>query len=447
MALKNFFEKISCAADKFFVFVFKKNSALINFFKRKISSAKKINFRRKFFVVCFSFSKKIGSVKLQKKFASKIYALSQPKKNVLVRYIAKELFLYFIVCFAFFFVIFFVNQILLLAETILKKKVELNLVLRLIVYCLPGIISQSSPFATLVGFLMCLGRIVSDNELLIFRASGQRYSLILKSVLMMGFLISIFSFVMNDYFLPVGTLKYNRLFKQIIASNPAIELESKSIKRMNNSTLVIGSVEKNNVSDLVIFDSSAEGENRIIVAENSVVKKSDAPGVLMQLDMENPVMLVIKKIGGKDFDSVFSEKLRLFVFEDSFISSGGGTAPREMTSWDLRKQIQKMQSDEKVTAKRLNAFKLEYNKKFSVPFGSIFFAMLAFPLALIFGKKDGQTLGLIFGIIISVLYWAATIIGQIFGLRGGYNGFWMMWTPNFVIGFLGIVLYLRLRTK
>jgi lipopolysaccharide export system permease protein len=156
---------------------------------------------------------------------------------------------------------------------------------------------------------------------------------------------------------------------------------------------------------------------------------------------------VIKKIGGKDFDSVFSEKLRLFVFEDSFISSGGGTAPREMTSWDLRKQIQKMQSDEKVTAKRLNAFKLEYNKKFSVPFGSIFFAMLAFPLALIFGKKDGQTLGLIFGIIISVLYWAATIIGQIFGLRGGYNGFWMMWTPNFVIGFLGIVLYLRLRTK
>ena len=74
-------------------------------------------------------------------------------------------------------------------------------------------------------------------------------------------------------------------------------------------------------------------------------------------------------------------------------------------------------------------------------------AVVAFPLSLIFGREDGQTLGLIFGIILSVLYWAATILGQMFGIRGGYNGFWMMWTPNFVLGLLGILLYLRLKKK
>lgn len=118
-----------------------------------------------------------------------------------------------------------------------------------------------------------------------------------------------------------------------------------------------------------------------------------------------------------------------------------------MTSYDLVKTIKEMEGQEGVTKKKMNRYKLEFNKKFSVPFGSIFFALLAFPLALVFGKKDGQTLGLIFGIIISVLYWAATIIGQMFGLRGGYSGFWMMWTPNFVIGLFGIHLYLRLRKK
>ena len=41
----------------------------------------------------------------------------------------------------------------------------------------------------------------------------------------------------------------------------------------------------------------------------------------------------------------------------------------------------------------------------------------------------------------------ATIIGQMFGIRGGYNGFWMMWTPNLVLGLLGIILYLRLKRK
>ncbi|WP_297645377.1 LptF/LptG family permease [uncultured Treponema sp.] len=380
-------------------------------------------------------------------FAKKIFKLNFVKSNILVRYIAKELLLYFLICFVFFFVVFFVNQILLLAETILKKRVPVNSVLKLILYCLPNVISQSAPFATLVGFLMCLGRLVTDNEILIFRASGQRYSLILKSVLVMGLLISVFSFIMNDYFLPIGTLKYNRLFKQIIVSNPAIELESKSIKRMNDSTLVIGNVNKNNVSDIVLFDSEKNGVQRIIMAENSDVKKSSAPGVIMQLDMNSPVVLSLDKSEVKNYESISAEKLRLNIFEDSIISSSNGTSPREMTSWDLIKRIKKMKQENSSTKKRLNTFILECNKKFSVPFGSFFFALLAFPLALIFGKKDGQTLGLIFGIILSVLYWSATIIGQMFGIRGGYNGFWMMWTPNFVIGILGIILYIRLKKK
>jgi lipopolysaccharide export LptBFGC system permease protein LptF len=45
------------------------------------------------------------------------------------------------------------------------------------------------------------------------------------------------------------------------------------------------------------------------------------------------------------------------------------------------------------------------------------------------------------------MYWAANILGQMFGLRSGYNGFWMMWGPNFFIGIVGFILYLRLRRK
>ncbi len=447
MLAKKVFEFVYNKIDSTIVFARKQIAFCFLFFKRKFKKLKRFELQRKIYTVGFSIGRKTNCVRMQVFFAKKIFKLNFVKSNILVRYIAKELLLYFLICFVFFFVVFFVNQILLLAETILKKRVPVNSVLKLILYCLPNVISQSAPFATLVGFLMCLGRLVTDNEILIFRASGQRYSLILKSVLAMGFLISVFSFIMNDYFLPIGTLKYNRLFKQIIVSNPAIELESKSIKRMNDSTLVIGNVNKNNVSDIVLFDSEKNGVQRIIMAENSDVKKSSAPGVIMQLDMNSPVVLSLDKSEVKNYESISAEKLRLNIFEDSIISSSNGTSPREMTSWDLIKRIKKMKQENSSTKKRLNTFILECNKKFSVPFGSFFFALLAFPLALIFGKKDGQTLGLIFGIILSVLYWSATIIGQMFGIRGGYNGFWMMWTPNFVIGILGIILYIRLKKK
>lgn len=395
----------------------------------------------------FVLSGRFHNLKLRKFFGLRLARLKDIKSNVLVKYIAKELFLYFLVCFAFFFVVFFVNQILLLAETILKKRVPVLSVIKLIGYCLPAIIAQSAPFATLVGFLMCLGRLVSDNEVIILRASGQRYSVILKPVIIMGMLISVFSFVMNDYFLPLGTLNYNRMFKQIIVSNPAVELESQSVKRMNNATLVIGDVSKYNVSDLVLFDAADGGKQRLIVSKNTDVKKAVSPGVLMQLNMDDAFVLMLDKKNRKNFDILTSDGMTLNVFEDSIISSSGGTSPREMTSWDLYKKIKNMKKLNNSTKKQLNSYNLEYNKKFSIPFGSIFFALLAFPLALVFGRKDGQTLGLIFGIIISVLYWAATILGQMFGLRSGWNGFWMMWGPNFFIGLIGILLYLRLRKK
>lgn len=404
------------------------------------------SFYRTYLVFCLNHFRKANNQEKTALYEEKLADYDYIKQDVLTKYFAKELFIYFFICFLFFFVVFFVNQILLLAETILRMRVPVASVLRLIVYCLPGVVAQSSPYATLVGFLMCLGRMVTDNEILILRASGQRYAVILKPVIFIGLLISVFSFVMNDYFLPLGTLNYNKMRRHIVASNPAVELESNSIKKMNNSVFVIGDVNGTSVSDLVLFDSSSDSQ-RLIIAGESNVKKSSDKGVIMSMDLNDTLVYLLDNKHPKSYDVIDAESMHLNIFEDTIIESNSSIAPQEMTSYDLVKKIKDMQAKEDVSHKKMNRYKLEFNKKFSMPFGSIFFALLAFPLALVFGKKDGQTLGLIFGIIISVLYWAATILGQTFGLRGGYNGFWMMWTPNFAIGIFGIHLYLRLRRK
>ena len=384
---------------------------------------------------------------LEQFFTQRLEALEEVKEHVLTKYIMKELLLYFLVAFLFFFMIFFVNQILLLAETILKKRVPVFAVIRLIWYNLPAIIAQSAPFATLVGFLMCLGRMVTDNEVLILRASGQRYFMILKPVLIMGLAISVVSFFVNDYLLPVGTIQYNKLYRQVIVSNPAVELEPHSIKRMNDATIIIGDVDKKHVSDLVFFDTDSNGSQRLIAAQGSDILKSVSPGVLMQLKMNDATVIMFTKNNRNNYDVMKSDLMELNVFESSIISNVGGVSPREMTSYDLLKKIMQMAKQKDIKKNQMNTYKLEYNKKFSIPFGAFFFALLALPLSLIFGKKDGQTLGLIFGLIISLLYWAATIIGQMFGLRSGYNGFLMMWLPNLVIGAIGILVYIKLVRK
>lgn len=368
-------------------------------------------------------------------------------RHVFYRYLLKELFLYFFVAFLFFFFIFFVNQILLIIQKILEKKVPLWDVIRLMTYALPSIIAQSAPFATLVGFLMCLGRLVTDNEVLIFRASGQSYAAILVPVIILGGLISLGSFFVNDYLLPLGTIKYNLLYRSILASNPAVELEPNSVKKMLDKTLVIGDVKDENVSDLIFFDTDSEGQQRIIVADSSVVKKARDAGVLMTLEMNDATVLMFDKSSRTDYDVLTSENMKLNVFESSISATSRRVSPREMTSWDLRNRIKEYEKQEDHVKKTLNSYKLEYNKKFSLPFGSIFFAFLAIPLALLFGKHNGQTIGLIVGIVICVLYWTMMILGQIFGNRGGLNGFWVMWAPNLAIFVAGSIFYFKLLGK
>ena len=380
-------------------------------------------------------------------YDKKLKALDEVKKSVLIKYIIKELFLYFLVSFLFFFVVFFVNNILLLAQTILEQRVPIPTVMKLITYCLPAIIAQSAPFATLVGFLMCLGRMVSDNEILILRASGQRYSIILIPVLILGLLISIFSFVMNDYFLPLGTINYNKLKKDIIQSNPMVEIEPNSIKQLNDFSLVIGDQNENGVEDIIFFDDSSDVEKKIIIAKDTNAEKTDIDGLLLELKMQNPYVLIMDKKNQKSYDVIHSDDLTLNVFDSVIDQSGAGLSPREMTSYDLYKKIKDLETEQNLTKIQLNTYYLEYHKKFSIPFGSIFFAILAFPLALLFSKKDGQTIGLILGIVISVLYWASSMLGQLFGIRSGYDGFWMMWGPDFFIGIVGLLLYLRLKRK
>ena len=378
----------------------------------------------------------------------KFPALSfQSNRNVLITYLVKELLLYFLIAFLFFFMVFFVNQILLMAEDILKKRVPIMDVARLMSYSLPFIIAQSAPFATLVGFLMCLGRMMTDNEILVIRASGKSFLVILLPVLILGGGISLLSFFVNDYLLPLGTISYNKLYKEILFSDPTIELESNSVKRTDDVTLVIGEVTDTLVSDLIFFDVDDQGQTRVIVSGATEINNSTELGILMNLTMDSALVCSFDSADARSYDVMRAGKTTMNVFASSFFSDSSSNNPREMTSFDLFKFIRQMQEEDSTSSLQMNMYKLEFHKKFSLPFASIFFALLAMPLAILFGKHNGLTVGLIIGIFLCVAYWAAMILGQTFGIRQGLSGFWTMWLPDFFVGGAGIVFYLVLVKK
>ena len=367
-------------------------------------------------------------------------------RGILIKYLYKELLYYFLICFAFLFVVFFANQILLIGEDMLSKRAPFKDVAKIMIYAMPAIIAQSAPFATLVGFLMCLGRMSSDNEILIFRASGFSFRSILLPVLVLGLAISFVSFFVNDYLLPLGTIKYNQLYRKIMRSNPSVVIEPNSVKRIGSSTVVIGDVKNSDVSDIIFFNTKDNEKETVIIAGPSVLTGARNEGVLVQLDMSETLMTTFDLDNFTNYDVMTAEKTILNIF-DSTITGRSGKNPREMTFYDLRKEIISMKADPDEDAVRINSWMMEYYKKFAIPFGSIFFAFLAFSIAFLFGKHNGLTTGLFIGIIICVIYWAMQISGQLLVTRVNLNAFLCIWVPNLLMAAVAFILSLGLLRK
>ncbi len=359
-------------------------------------------------------------------------------KGTFFRYVFREMLIYFAVCFLFFFLIFFVNQILYMAEDILSKKAPFGDVALLMFYSLPAIIATSAPFAALVGTLMGIGRIVSDRELIAANALGIPLRSVFLPVLLAGVLISIGSFFTNDILLPAGTIRFSKLYRSILTSTPALELEANSIKKNQKAIVVTGGITDRAMDGLLVIDSTGSGERRFIAAPKATIRDSDDPAVLMSLDMETPQIVSLDRKNRADYDVISAESISYqMLMKQVAPNYSASVTPREMSSRDLLGELLKKKKEG--NAREINLYRMEFNKKFSIPFGAFFFVILAFPLGLS-AKTNGQSVGFILGLIIAVLYWAMLIGGQTLSTRVGFDGALMMWLPNAVILFFGVAI-------
>lgn len=418
-------------------------------------------------------------------------------------YVAREFLLSFLVAFLFFFFIFFVNQLLLLAEDILAKDVPFGDVMRLLLYSLPSIVALSFPFGSLVGALMAIGRLSSDNEVIAFRASGIPQKVLFAPVVFIGLLFSVVSFVTNDYFLPLGTIRFGTLYRELLYSNPRLELESNSVVRYRDSTLITGEVEGENIEDLIIIESNDEGRRRVISADSARIdEEGPERGVLsLRLDgvfsqrsqsannedgyeyfsadgmiynvLLRDITLAVRSPGPREMSSVdvyreIEEKeaelqaqrlqrirevgrLRADLYRDYLLAAGmlaGGSRSEEALSrLGSALETLRRRETEPITDRSLRVHLVEFHKKFSIPFACLAFTVFAFPVGGM-ARRSGRTVGFAVGLLVAVIYWSMLIGGQTLGVQSpGFSPVLSMWAPNLVVVTFGIIVFVLRRAR
>jgi lipopolysaccharide export system permease protein len=412
-------------------------------------------------------------------------------------YVGREFVLSFTIAFLFFFFLFFLNQILVMAEVIFSKKVAFWDVVKLILYSLPVVVAFAFPFGSLVGALMAVGRLSSDNELLAFGSLGVPHRQLLVPLLALGIVFSLVSFVMNDYFLPLGNLRFAEIYRRILYSNPALELSSYSVKKYENTWIVTGDVEGRQINDILIIDKSPEGNRRIFLARDGQLEQNAQQNGVVSLKLDDVFTQVSYPHDGDRYDYTLAKSMEYNLALKNITSATiGALTPSTMSSADVLKQIRAKSavqdkvdrqqelkvaglafglsaglraaeaavaqapaladtqrkavealwrdySNERsrdVTDQTLRQYLVEINRKFSMPAACLVFAFFAFPVG-VRARRSGRTVGFGVGLFVAIVYWGLLIAGQTFGVRMSLSPAFSMWLPDAAVLSAGAIFF------
>jgi len=303
-----------------------------------------------------------------------------------------------------------------------------------------------------------------------------------------GLLLSIVSFIMNDYFLPLGNLRLGRMYRKILYSNPSVELEPYSVKKYQDTVIITGGIEGNRISNLVIIDKNDRNQRRVITASRGVLEEAAGQKGVISIRLEG-VFSQTRNADGRDrFEYTTADSMIYNILLKDISVAFMNPGPREMRAVDVWRQIQTMEKQFVVTSREhdretgrlaldlamqvrylrdtsagdsaaitkgtaelagaytryraardhrpvdrnLQLYLLEFHKKFSIPFACLIFVLFAFPVSLM-ARRSGRAVGFGLGLLVSAVYWGLLFMGQTLGLRLELPPLLAMWLPNLLV--------------
>jgi lipopolysaccharide export system permease protein len=408
------------------------------------------------------------------------------------RYFAREILLAFAVSFLVFFFLFFLNQILLLAEEVLKRRAPAPQVALLILASLPSILALTAPFASLLGILLAVGRLAGDKEVLAAQAAGIPHRRLFLPVVLLGLVFSFASYLANDVLLPQGAVTFNRVYRELILSTPELELGSYSVTFYKNFFIVTGKVEGRTVHGISLLDKTDRDDQQLITAKTALLMDNPSfPGVLT-LRFEDVVGIVpdSRRLGSYQYYT--ADRLDYNIVLRDLVPSAPSVGPKEMRSFDLAQQIAVKQAEvdraqaelagsilqergrlktlwwsgaldepgklalardsatrltdlrsRDLTDRVLSSWKTEYYQKFSIPLACLCFVFLAYPLAVLLQRR-GLTGIIGLGLLTAVLYWASLLLARTLALEWNWAPELALFLPNLLILGASVPLLARL---
>jgi LPS export ABC transporter permease LptG/LPS export ABC transporter permease LptF len=360
---------------------------------------------------------------------------------ILDRYLIKEAVPNFFIGLLVFTFVMLMNQILVLAEILITKGVDFIVLFLIIFYSLPALTVLTIPMSLLLGILLSFGRLNSDSEITVMRASGISFYRMMAPMLVLaiaGWLVCSYLFQVT---VPWANYSLSQLVFKIATTNATSNLKPRVFyNEFRNMTLYVQDIpSKEQIwNGVFIFDESQGEKTRIVLAKNGIVQSWQQQVEELEIRLEEGSWHEVDPQVPQNYTFVYFNENVLPLPQRGNFNLTLPKNERELTVGELKAKVGEYKQKRLPTS----FLEVEIHKKYAIPFACIIFAFLAVTLG-VSSKKGSRSSAYAISIGIILIYYVLLIGGERMGDANRISPWLAAWLANIGLGGLGIFLFLK----
>jgi len=301
---------------------------------------------------------------------------------------------------------------------------------KIILYLQPPMLILTLPMSLLMSTLLTYGRLNTDNEITILRASGMTFRGIAAPVFILGISCFITGMLVSFYLGPLSMVKLRETISNVITTRAPAAIEEGVFTTLFKDIVLFvkEKPEADKMREIFIYDERNKKEPKVVTAKEGKISAVD--GVDIAFYLKDGYMQIARGNSSTEF-----------FFAGYYLSLNLNTEQparknSELTPFALLNETKNMPPQQAVP------LFLELHRRLSLPSICLILMLLGPPLAL-FAGKSGRLGGLTLGLLIFAAFYILLIYGENLARSGKMPHYIGAWSPTVVLGFFSIGVFKR----
>ncbi|MCK5721438.1 MAG: LptF/LptG family permease [Gammaproteobacteria bacterium] len=359
--------------------------------------------------------------------------------KILRNYTLSECILPFVLSLGVLTCVFLLGNLIQLTHLVINKGVSLITVCKVFALYVPVLLGYTLPIACLISIILGFSRLSADNEVLAIRACGVYLRKLLKPLIIVGLVFSLFLFLLNDRIIPYAHHEQRKMLKTLAVKNPTALLEpGVFINSFDGHIVFIHKIEGNRLFNITIYQPQPDGKpTRTIIASK---------GEFRQVPGKDQIML--KLLDGTSDEADFKNPNNFYKlnFKTFFMKLDVAKDKRHLDKKPKSMSLKELLEERnrlKVLIVDTSRLETEFFRKITWAFSPLVFILIGFPLAVITNKRE-KSANVVLAMICASIYYILSLGCEALSIEKIVPSYIIMWGPNLIACIFALILNRKL---